>query len=889
LTRSATPGPRVTTVERERWLWEDRPVLVRFADIELDRDRMVLRRAGEEVAVEPQVFEVLAHLVEHRDRLVPKTELLDEIWGDRFVSESALSSRIKSARQAIGDNGRDQRLIRTVHGRGFRFVGDVLGDGAVVGEGAGAGSPGASPVAPAGTAGSGDPAAGVPRWTATDLPSAVVTQLRSGRGAAVEIVGPSAPARTELLEDVLAAAADAGLLVGRASGAVGTAGWSGGAVTALDEWVQHRPELLDQIPPGCAGELQAVFDGGEPSSRPRLAVSARELLVAAGRAGGAVLGVDQVHLIDAVNVDLLTHLARSVRHVPVVVVVSHRDGFRLDAPTHAVRLDAAPVAVEDAVPASIRPVLARAAVLGETIESAELGAATGLGADELDRVLADGLAAGTLIGDTTGHRFVDAAVVDHLAATVAPSEQVAILLGVADALEAADGPPARVADLFLRAGDIERAGPHLVLAALDAALRQLPGHVVQLTEVVDDVRDPQVRRALLELRADAGATLGLPESISWYRTAIREAGPEETAWLRARLARACLMASDLDGARDALDGVELTGTPIDGGILMIRGMVAYMDGDLDEADACADAARPYALLPGAPAAMLDVIALQGMIAHTRGEWFDRLRRELRVAADARELASTLFDSHICVAQYLLYGPVSHDEVVQLAEQLRAAADAEGLRPAAGFALTLIGEASLLSGDLDRAREALQASVELHASIGADTGHAHALQRLAEVELASGDRATAERLARRSLTLARWSPLSAHLLQRTYGTLISAAPDPVAAAAVVDEVATVLDGPNACGFCQVMVAVPATVALAQVGRLDEARRQLAEAARCAERWQGEAWGAAVDEAAAAVAEHEGDPDRARALLERAAAGFAAAGQPLDEARCREALV
>jgi len=72
--------------------------------------------------MEPQVFDVLAYLVRHHDRLVPKAELLDQVWGSRFVSESALSSRIKSARQAIGDNGRDQRMIRTVHGSGYRFV-----------------------------------------------------------------------------------------------------------------------------------------------------------------------------------------------------------------------------------------------------------------------------------------------------------------------------------------------------------------------------------------------------------------------------------------------------------------------------------------------------------------------------------------------------------------------------------------------------------------------------------------------------------------------------------------------------------------------------------------------------------------------------------------------
>ncbi len=76
-------------------------------------------------AVEPQVFDLILDLIEHRDRVVTRSELLERVWHGRFVSDATLSSRIKSARQAIGDNGRDQRLIRTIHGRGFRFVAKV--------------------------------------------------------------------------------------------------------------------------------------------------------------------------------------------------------------------------------------------------------------------------------------------------------------------------------------------------------------------------------------------------------------------------------------------------------------------------------------------------------------------------------------------------------------------------------------------------------------------------------------------------------------------------------------------------------------------------------------------------------------------------------------------
>src|SRR5688572_4491082 len=97
----------------------------RFEELELDPRRQELRRAGEVVHVEPQVFDLLALLLHNHDRIVSKDEILDAIWQRRFVSESALSSRINAARKAIGDNGNDQIFIRTFHKRGFRFVAEV--------------------------------------------------------------------------------------------------------------------------------------------------------------------------------------------------------------------------------------------------------------------------------------------------------------------------------------------------------------------------------------------------------------------------------------------------------------------------------------------------------------------------------------------------------------------------------------------------------------------------------------------------------------------------------------------------------------------------------------------------------------------------------------------
>src|SRR5215510_7411571 len=97
----------------------------RFADFEIDLARQELRRAGANVHIEPQVFDLLVHLIRNRDRIVSKDELFDVIWQGRIVSEATLNSRISAARRALGDSGSDQSFIRTLHKRGFRFVGEI--------------------------------------------------------------------------------------------------------------------------------------------------------------------------------------------------------------------------------------------------------------------------------------------------------------------------------------------------------------------------------------------------------------------------------------------------------------------------------------------------------------------------------------------------------------------------------------------------------------------------------------------------------------------------------------------------------------------------------------------------------------------------------------------
>jgi TolB-like protein len=101
------------------------PSVYRFGNFELDLDRAELRVGGTVRPVEPQVFALLALLVENRERLLSRDELVEKVWDGRAVSDSAVSSRIKSLRRALGDDGRTQGFIRTLHGQGFRFVAPV--------------------------------------------------------------------------------------------------------------------------------------------------------------------------------------------------------------------------------------------------------------------------------------------------------------------------------------------------------------------------------------------------------------------------------------------------------------------------------------------------------------------------------------------------------------------------------------------------------------------------------------------------------------------------------------------------------------------------------------------------------------------------------------------
>ncbi|MFP6732647.1 MAG: winged helix-turn-helix domain-containing protein [Rhodospirillales bacterium] len=103
-------------------------MIYRFGDFALDTDSLELTQAGKAVEVEPQVFSLLACLIENRERVVSKDELIERVWDGRIVSDGTLNTRINSVRRAVGDDGKRQAVIKTFPRRGFRFVAELEGE-----------------------------------------------------------------------------------------------------------------------------------------------------------------------------------------------------------------------------------------------------------------------------------------------------------------------------------------------------------------------------------------------------------------------------------------------------------------------------------------------------------------------------------------------------------------------------------------------------------------------------------------------------------------------------------------------------------------------------------------------------------------------------------------
>lgn len=305
-----------------------------FGHYELDEDCRELRRDGAVIRVEPQVFDVLAYLVRHRDRVVTKIELLDEVWGTRYVGESALTSRIKTARQAVGDSGRAQALIRTVHGRGFRFVAPVAEHSVQ------------PAIAPAGLASlAEEPAVLAGRATQMACLDAAADAAAGGTRRIVFVTGEAGIGKTALVEAFLERLEHLDALVGwgqcleqRAGGepylgvfdALGRLARQPGGSRVVDVLASAAPTWLLQMPSLVRREdleeLRVRSLGSTPERMLREAVDTFEMLAADQL---VVIVFEDLHWSDDSTADLIDWLARRRDPARLLVLCTYRaDGLQ---------------------------------------------------------------------------------------------------------------------------------------------------------------------------------------------------------------------------------------------------------------------------------------------------------------------------------------------------------------------------------------------------------------------------------------------------------------------------------------------------------------------------------------------------------------------------------
>ncbi len=585
---------------------------------------------------------------------------------------------------------------------------------------------------------------------------------------------------------------------------------------------------------------------------------------------------------EAADRDVTDRVVQAVGGNPLLLVEAAR-GTPPDDPDTMVA--AAVAASVDRLEHGQVDALHRAALLGERLPVGLLEVVV-TDDDEPTEVLEGLVATGLVELSAEGYRFRHPAVRAAVAASVPAHRRRQLHAELAERLEAASAPPDRIAHHLVEAGDPGAAAPHQLAAATRAWNTGAYADALERVDAALPAASGPTETELRCLRARLLDALGDPSVLAAYADAIEVAPDDRRPLLRALRARTAMTMGDIEAAEVSLDGLAPDGSDADGMILLARGMLAFFHGDLDRAEQDAREARQHALRDDAPSRLLDAITLDGLVAHTRGRWHDRIRQELEEAVRSPSTAAVLFDSHLCVAEYLLYGTRDYDDVAGFARSFRAVSEERGVGRAQAFATTLEGEARLLAGDLEAADDLLVEAADTHRSLRAPTGEAHCTQRLAEVRIARGDPGTARRLLDHAFRLARWSPLARHLLPRIYGTMIRAARDPQEAAAVAEHAAKAMGPSDECMFCPVMFEVPATVALADAGRLDAAEHHLALAQQYAARWHPSSWDAAITEARAHLHLARDEQADAERLLEEAAERFADAGHPAEERRCRD---
>ncbi len=529
--------------------------------------------------------------------------------------------------------------------------------------------------------------------------------------------------------------------------------------------------------------------------------------------------------------------------------------------------------------------LQRLAVASSDLAPAEAMAL--LAADEREgyELLDAALRSGVIVVAAGRYRFRHDLVREALVERMPPHRRVAIGAEAAERLGESGASPALVAARWLDAERPERAAEWQLRAARDAS--RLGGFDDALNQLGSLLAwDPEHAEAL-RLRAEAMDARGDAAAPAAYGAAVAAADGPDAEDLQAKRALATIKLGDPAAGLQLLEGVEPS--TLDGRVahaLAHAGAAALGSADPALGTELAASARRLALDSGDPEAVTVSSWAYAAAAHARGELRESIRADLEDTAGLGKLAVSVFDGQLCMTQRFLYGSRPYPDVIRFADSLAAEADRLGAARGKAFAVTIRGEARMLSGALEQADADLSEGVELHRKIGAATGEAFALQRRSEVALHRGDSQGAAALLDEALSVARDSDVGFHLFDRIYGTRVGMLSDPAAALAALDEAESAVRGPSeTCPTCRITLAIPAAIAAARAGEVERAGEWAAVSeylVRVVMRLP--AWDAALEEVEghrAAAADEEAE---AAARFAAAAEIFGRAGQPLDRDRC-----
>lgn len=320
--------------------------------------------------------------------------------------------------------------------------------------------------------------------------------------------------------------------------------------------------------------------------------------------------------------------------------------------------------------------------------------------------------------------------------------------------------------------------------------------------------------------------------------------------------------------------------------LLARALVQLNSGQLEDSARTAGRARSLAIDAHLGRETGEASAILGILANMRGEWRAAFRADFEDSVQREpQVASFVFDAHICLAEFALCGPNGHEQFADLATELSSSAQQHRSIQGEAIGALLAGEISLFSGRLDEARTRLTLALQLYEDAGATSGQVLSMQRLAELAALAGERGQAGRLLHVALPIAHTAWLGPHLVVRTHALLVETSEED--AVRRVETADRELEGTRVCPPCSLGYLVAAAKAFARAGVLAQSQRRLDDAERMAGLWPGGAAHAAVWEARAVLRHAHGDLERARAFWQEAADRFAEVGRPLDRDRCRAA--